>query len=131
MSDPVEIVKDMMKAVLDGDIEGVLRRIDKAIVVIEPASLPFGGKHDGIDAFKNDVLGAILRKAELERSHCEYLSSGDKVAVCMDVTFTAHSTGKILTMPYVELYTVTNNKISKLDVYPQDTKVLEKFWKEN
>jgi len=121
----------MLDAVLRGDEASAMSHIHPDIKVIEPDSLVYGGVHNGLSAFHTDVYGVILSKLNIGIGRCEVIGSENKVAVSMDVTFTSRKTGQSLLMPFVELYTVCDEKISDLDVYPQDTKRLAEFWDAN
>jgi len=131
MKTAAQVVRTMLDAVLAGDGVGAMACIHPDIVVIEPASLAYGGVFHGLPAFQNDVFGAIMGKLSIQIGRCEILGAGNKVAASMDITFTSRKTGKSLMMPYVEVYTTSDDKIIHLDVYPQDTKKLSEFWDAN
>lgn len=131
MSEASDVVLRMIKAITAGDLAGALACLDRDVEVVEPGSLPFGGVHRGVDAFRDDVLVAITRKMEPQVERFELLEQGEKVAVLMVTKFTSRTTRQTLVMPYIELYTVADGKIRKIDVYPQDTQKLVAFWNEN
>ena len=131
MKSAAEVVTAMLDAVKREDAAGVLACIDKDMKCIEPPSLPYGGVHQGLEAFKNDVLGVLMGRLVIKFGRCELLGSGDKVAASMDLTFTSRKTGKSIMMPYVEVYTCRNDKVVHLDVYPQDTQLLVEFLSAN
>jgi len=68
---------------------------------------------------------------QLQIARLELVAAENRVAAVMDVKFTSHKTGQSLVMPYVEVYTVSEQKIRGLDVYPQDTARLVEFWNAN
>ena len=125
-----EIAKEMLDALIKGDEAGVLVHIDPNVELIEPVSLPYQGGI-GLDAFKKCVFGEILARTIPEIKRCEIIGSGDKVANSFDVLFKSRKTSKTIQMSYVELYTFRNEKIVKVDVYPQDTKLLREFFDAN
>ena len=125
------VVRNMLDAVLRGDGDAAMACIHPDIVVIEPASLAYGGVFHGRSAFQQDVFGVILGKLSIQIGRCEIMGSDTKVAASMDITFTSRKTGLSLMMPYVEVYTIKDDMIIHLDVYPQDTKRLSTFWDAN
>lgn len=131
MKSAADVVSTMLDGVKKEDAAAVLACIDKDLVCIEPASLPYGGEHRGLEAFKNNVLGVLMGRLIIKFGRCELLGSGDKVAASMDLTFTSRKTGNSIMMPYVEVYTCRNDKVVHLDVYPQDTQRLVEFLSAN
>jgi ketosteroid isomerase-like protein len=131
MSAARETVQRMFDAVAAGDIAGVMSCIHPDIRVVEPPSLAYGGVHQGSDAFRDHVLGAILSKMQLQTENVQLLTTGNRVAAVMDVRFTSRQTGKAIVMPYVEIYTVVDHQVRGLDVYPHDTVRLVEFWNAN
>ena len=125
------VVKEMLDGILKGDAAAVMACFDPDVVVVEPESLAYCGVHRGLAAFQKDVHGVILSKLSIEIGRCELLGSEGKVAASMDITFTSRKTGQRIMMPYVEVYTVKNDKIAYLDVYPQDTRRFGDFWDAN
>ena len=131
MSSASEIVKRMLDASLVLDAAGVVACLDDNIACIEPESLPYGGVHVGLEEFRDNIFGFVMSKCTIQIGRCELIGNESKVAASMDVSFTSHRTGQSIMMPYVEIYTVENDKITHLDVYPQDTKKLMAFWEAN
>jgi uncharacterized protein len=131
MNQSEAVVRGMIDAVSAGNIDGMLSRMAPSVEVVEPDSLAYGGAHRGVDAFVKDVIGVMFAKAEFGASNHKYLSAGDTVAVSMLATITSRKTGKVLQMPYMELYTVRDGLVTRIEVYPQDTKTLVEFWDAN
>ena len=127
MNRPEAVVRGLIDAVSAGDVQGMLSRLAPDVEVIEPPSLPYGGVHQGIEAFVSGVIEVMLAKAEMGATNHRFISAGDTVAVSMLASARSRRTGKVLQMPFVELYTVTDGLISRIDVYPQDTRRLAEF----
>lgn len=127
MSDPESVVRGLIDAVTAGDIDGMLSRLAPDVEINEPESLPYGGVHHGIDAFLKDVIEVMLAKAEMDSTNHKFATTGDTVVVSMLASATSRSTGKVLEMPFVELHTVKDGLVSRIDVYPKDTKQLVDF----
>jgi uncharacterized protein len=126
-----EVVRGIFAAISRGDLPGLMSLLDEHIVVDEPESLPCGGVHRGLEAFRNNVLMVMGKKFAIRALRCEVIGEGDTVAASADIEFTSRSTGKILLMPYVELHTVKDGKSRYVKVFPQDTHRLVNFWREN
>lgn len=131
MNQAEAIVRAMIDAVSAGDIDGMLSHLAPDVEVVEPESLAYGGVYRGIDSFLKDVIGVMFEKAAMGATEHILMSSGDTVAVSMQSTMTSHRTGKVLHMPYMELYTVRDGKITRIEAYPQDTKKIVEFWDTN
>jgi len=118
----VETLETLIAAMRHGDGEAAAALIHPDVTVTEPASLPYGGVHRGKQAFLDDVLGGILRRASISLGETTVRDAGDVVVAHMVVTFTAHETGRSVTLPIVELYEVDGDGlITSIDVYPKDT----------
>lgn len=126
-----EVVNTMLQAAVKQDLATVSACLDADVACIEPDSLAYGGTTRGRDNFLKDVYGAIFGKCEMAIQTFAIIGEDPTVAVTMTLLFTSRKTGKAITMPYVELYTVKNDKVVEIRVYPQDTKQLVDFWNAN
>jgi ketosteroid isomerase-like protein len=117
----VETLEALIAAMRGGDLDGAAALIHRDVVVSEPASLPYGGVHRGRNAFVEDVLGGIMKRASLEIAEATVRDAGDVVVVQMVLKLTAHATGRTATVPIIELYTVRDGLVTNIDVYPKDT----------
>lgn len=131
MNDPEAVVRSLINAVSTGDIDGMLSHLAPDIEITEPESLPYGGVHRGIEAFCKDVIGVMLANAEMGATNHKFLAAGDNVAVSMLSSATSRRTGNVLHMPFMELYTVKDGLVTRIEVYPQDTKKLVEFLEAN
>lgn len=127
MNEAEAVVLGLIDAMSAGDIDGMLSRMAPDVVVMEPESLPYGGEHHGIEAFCKNVLEVMVAKVEMGAANHKLLSSGDTVAVSMLSSATSRRTGEVLYMPFMELYTVKDGLITRIDVYPKDTKKMVEF----
>jgi ketosteroid isomerase-like protein len=131
MKSAAEVVNTMLQAALRQDMATITTCLDPDVICVEPDSLAYGGTARGRDAFLNDVFGAIFGKFEMSIAKFSVIGTTGTVAVDMEIHFKSRKTGLTLIMPYVELYTVKNEKIGEIRVYPQDTKALVEFWNAN
>jgi ketosteroid isomerase-like protein len=109
------------------DLATVTGLVADDVVVGEPASLPYGGIFEGRDAFVGELLPAIVTDFDLEVGDVTVYAGGDRAAAQMDITFIAKRSGARVTMPYVEVYTVRDGLVTRIDVHPQDAGVLGDF----
>jgi len=122
------VVEGLINSVINGNLEGVLSRVSEELVVDEPMSLTYGGVHRGKAAFLDDVIGGITEKTDMRVIDYRMLAQDNEIVVHMNLEFTAHSNGAVLEMPYVEIYTVNDGLVSRIDVYPKDAMRLREFW---
>ena len=128
---PAAVVKEFLAAIASADLQAASALIDPDVVVIEPASLPYGGIYRGAEAFFGTLTKAIFEAMELSFGDVVVFDGGDTVAARIDLTFTARGTRQTLAMPVVEAYDVRAGKISKIEVFPHDTAALTQFWESN
>lgn len=128
---PAAVVKEFLAAIASADLQAATALIDSDVVVIEPASLPYGGVYRGAEAFFGTLTKAIFEAMELSFGDVIVFDGGSTVAARIDLTFTARGTGRALSMPVTEVYEVRAGKISKIEVFPHDTGALTHFWEAN
>ena len=94
------------------------------IVLVEPASLPHGGRHEGLAAF--DAVQAGMRALWEQRIEAaEYwLCAEDRVALRIVIRWTAHATGRSVTLPMIDLMTFRDGRIVEIEVFLHDTAAL-------
>jgi ketosteroid isomerase-like protein len=128
---PAAVVRAILDAITQEDMGALMANLDERIEVIEPESLPCGGTHRGIDDFRKNVLMTVGRKFRVRILRSTMIAENDVVAACADIEFTARNSNQSLVMPYVELYSVFEGKVRRIEVYPQDTHRLLQFWNQS
>jgi hypothetical protein len=101
------------------------------VVVVEPSSLRYGGTTTGRDAFFEKVLGYVNQRASFRLETAEVIGDGDRCAVHLTGTLTAHGSGETFLLNQAELYEVTDGAISKVEVFQHDTSGLIEFFDGN
>jgi ketosteroid isomerase-like protein len=97
---------------------------DDDLVLIEPASLPHGGRHEGIGAFRN-VQSAMRELWDQTIEGAEYwLCGDDRAALRIVIRWTARATGRSVTMPMIDLFRFRDGKVVEIEVFLQDTHLL-------
>lgn len=125
------VVDKLNAAFAAGDIDALRPLFDPNVQVIEPEGLPYGGVYKGAAAFFGELLPALAGPFELNPSDSKVFDGGDAAAASMVLSFTSRRTGETMHMPYVEIYTVADGLITKVDVYPQDVAALTAFMEAN
>jgi ketosteroid isomerase-like protein len=128
---PAAVVEAFLAAIASADLEAAGALMDPDVVVIEPATLPYGGVYRGAEAFFGTLAPAIFGAMDVAIGDVVVFDGGDTVAARMNLTFTARGTRQALMMPVVEAYDVRAGKITKIEVFPHDAGVLTQFWEAN
>ncbi|APA95936.1 nuclear transport factor 2 family protein [Nocardia seriolae] len=92
--------------------------------ITEPACLPWGGTHSGIDAY----IGLLTRMGglfDIAFTRVRVITEGsDAVLTCL-VEFTRRTTGRTVVMPTVEMFTTAGDLLISSEVYFADpTRIL-------
>ncbi|MDT3443259.1 MULTISPECIES: nuclear transport factor 2 family protein [unclassified Pseudofrankia] len=94
------------------------------IVLVEPASLPHGGVHEGLDAFRAVQTGM--------REHWEQRIEGTEYWRCAEdlyalrivIRWTARATGRSVVLPMIDLIRIRGGQIVEVEAFVHDTKAL-------
>ncbi len=119
--DKVGVVKGFYEAFVAGDLAGCIARLHSDLVVDEPSGLPYGGYYEGVEGFQK-LVAAMLADYELALVEWSVHDAGDFVAGRLLGRFTSRATGRSLDMPVVEHCYVTDDRISRIDVFYKDTR---------
>ncbi|MFC5853687.1 nuclear transport factor 2 family protein [Streptomyces chlorus] len=95
-------------------------------VALEPASLPYGGAYHGPTGLL-DMLRAVNSVVRLDIEDIRLSDAGDLVMARVEVTLVVRDTGERLRTRIVELYTVAEGSIRKLDVFYHDTAAVHRL----
>jgi ketosteroid isomerase-like protein len=94
------------------------------VVLVEPASLPHGGVHRGLEAF-GQVQAGMGALWEQRIEDAEYWQCApDRVALRIVITWTARSTGKSATLPMIDLLSFADGAIARVEAFVFDTAAL-------
>lgn len=101
-----------------------LEVFDDNVVLIEPDSLPHGGRHEGLAGFRAAQAG--MRELWEQRIEgTEYWPCGaDRVALRIVIRWTARATGRSVVLPMIDLMQFRDGKVVYVEAYVQDTKAL-------
>jgi len=94
------------------------------IVLIEPASLPHGGRHQGLNAF--EAVQAGMRELWDQRIETAdyWLCAEDRVTLRIVIRWTARTTGRSVVLPMIDLMRFRDGHIVEIEVFLHDTAAL-------
>ncbi|HEV7689121.1 MAG TPA: nuclear transport factor 2 family protein [Acidimicrobiia bacterium] len=126
----VEIVGRFTAALAAGDVKTCLALLHPDNVFDEAPGLPFGGDYSGHEGFIR-LLKDVGRLFEVKLSEPQVSPAGDCVLVRLTGTFTSRATGRTLETPVVDLYTVRDGKVARVDVFYKDTRAMAQLCAED
>ena len=116
----LSIVSRFGEAVSGGDLDEIRRLLDEDFVVHEAGGLPYSGDYHGPQGFV-DLLTTMTEHLVLTPGPITRTPLDDEIVMCrFRLRFTARRTGESTEMNLVELYRVSQSRITELDVYYKD-----------
>ena len=103
-----------------GDADRAFKLLHPDVVVYEADALPYSGTYHGVEGF-GQMMEQLFGTFDLQINKYEVLDAGDTVIARMDISLTARSSGRSVSMPIVELYRFTDGLISEVDIFYKDT----------
>jgi ketosteroid isomerase-like protein len=104
--------------------ENQLELFDENMTVLEPVSLPHGGRHHGVKEYR-ELQERMRALWEQRIESTDYWQCGeDRVALRIVIAWTARATGKRIVLPMIDLMKFRHGKIVEVEVFLQDTKAL-------
>jgi uncharacterized protein len=122
-TDGLALVKELARRFQAGDGQGAAQLFHPDIRIEQPASLPHGGSHHGLDGMQQ--MGATFdRFWKRSITSPRIFGSADGVAQLTTQTWTAKATGRSATVDVVELFAFADQRIAEIRVFQQDTHLL-------
>ncbi|MET9878232.1 nuclear transport factor 2 family protein [Actinacidiphila glaucinigra] len=126
---PADVVRGLYASLSEGDVPGVLARLAPEVIVDEPGQLPYGGVHQGREAFVRSVLGAMMGYAVVDISAAEVFEGpAGTVVGTLTGTLTAHTTGEEFPLTMVEIHQVEDGTVRRIDVCTKNPHELAAFY---
>ncbi|MBB3862132.1 hypothetical protein GGQ88_003430 [Novosphingobium hassiacum] len=124
---PVEVVKASYEAMLDrGDLEAFLAFFAEDGVLLEADSLPYGGRHVGVDAIRTALLRVVETFSAFSFKPDVFTTADEWVIAYGTFSVTVRSTGKSVSFPLAEATRVVDGKIKLINpVYSDTAAILE------
>jgi len=125
------VVKEFVYRFQSQDMEGVLELLTDDIAIHESDSVPYPGDYIGKERFI-EFANTFPKVWKVERigrpdNHPDhrYIDGGqDQVVILARVPVTARATGERLELRAAEIFTVRDEKISDVETYYWDTKLI-------
>lgn len=94
------------------------------VVLVEPASLPHGGRHVGLTAFRAVQAGMHEHwDQQIEGAHY-WQCAADRVALRIVIRWTARTTGRSVVLPMIDLLRIHGGRVVEVEAFVQDTQAL-------
>jgi uncharacterized protein len=107
-----------------GTSERQLGLFAEDVTIIEPLSLPHGGRHRGLDEYRS-LQNQMRLLWEQQIVETEYWACGDdRVALRIVIRWSARATGRSVVLPMIDLITFRQGQIVEVEAFLQDTKAL-------
>lgn len=122
-ADPVALVHELAARFRAGDRDAIAALLHPAFRIQQPASLPHGGWHHGLEGMGQ--MGAVFAGHWTRTIDAPRISGcGDTVLQVTTQTWTAKATGRSATVDVVELFGFAEGRIAEIRVFQQDTHAL-------
>lgn len=118
---PLDVVKEFVRRFVAQDVDGALELLHDDIVVEENDHLPYPGDHVGKEAF---VRLATQLRATWDfrgRPDLRFVGDADRAVVLVENAAVARATGRPITIRMAEVYTVTDGRIARVEMFYWDT----------
>jgi ketosteroid isomerase-like protein len=121
--DERELVEELARRFRAGDGQGAAELFHPDIRIEQPASLPHGGWHRGLDGVRR-MGTAFGRHWDRTIGDARILACNGTVVQITTQTWTAKATGRSATVDVVELFEFADGLIAEIRVFQQDTHLL-------
>jgi ketosteroid isomerase-like protein len=118
-----DVVTELNRRYFAGDHQAAQRLLAPGLRIEQPASLPHGGTHHGLDGMRAMAAG-FAEHWTREIVEPRILACGETAVQVTTQTWTAVATGRSATVDVVELFTVTGGLVHEIRVFPHDTHLL-------
>lgn len=117
---PSDVIRAGYEALMTGDMPGLMACVAEDVVIDRPSLLLWGSPQLGRDYFAN-VLGSMAACCDFEiTASAVFEGDGAEAVGVLSYTLTAHNSGEKLPITIVELFTVVDGLITRMDVYDKD-----------
>ncbi|MBL7488237.1 nuclear transport factor 2 family protein [Frankia sp. AgB1.9] len=94
------------------------------IVLVEPESLPHGGVHRGLAAFRAVQAGMRAHWDQRIEATEYWRCAPDLFALRIVIRWTARATGRSVVLPMIDMIRIRGGQIVEIEAYIHDTKAL-------
>lgn len=115
------LMTHMYDSAAKGDFAAVLACLADDLVVHEPPFLPYGGDHQGVDAFANGVIPAVMQHLDVSRLVVDRMVAENDRVIGI-IRMPAHATGGDILLAEESL--IRDGKVVEIWVYYHETQGL-------
>jgi len=136
MSEPIDVVRRMFKAVEDRDLEGLLSCYDQKVEINEAGSLPYGGVYRGQDGAREHsarfrgAWGAFQGPDQRRLDPVFLEGEGGRVAVLFRHRALDPEGGRSFDQPEVSIYEVRDGRVVRSQMFHADSAAVIGFLEE-
>ena len=125
----LEVVRSVYAAFGQGNLEGILARLDPQVSWRTPGSpgLPTGGLRHGVAAVR-EFFGLLLNTFDIQDFRpADFLAQGDKVVVLGTSREGPKGTGRLVDFRWVHVFTLRNGRIVEFEEPADVSALVEAF----
>lgn len=126
-----DVVRAGYQAIRNGDLPGLLSCISPDVIMDRPSAFPWGGERRGRDESVNSVLSNILSSVSIDVAESQVFEGDTDVVGTWSGTLTVRDTGETMDVKVVEIFSVEDDIIKKIDVYYKNPDLVADFYRKN
>src|SRR5262245_28742551 len=111
-----QVLWNFMACYATRDLDRMCGYLHPECVFVESGELPYAGEFHGPEGFRT-LLDKMLGAYDMSFTDPEIMEAGERVVVRIVSTFVSRQSGASVTMPVTEIYSFTDGKISRADVF--------------
>ncbi len=120
----IDLVKKFYELLATGDRQGAYSLLSEDFILIQAASLPYGGEYVGVSGL-NDFFEKFSEFwKEFKTLNTDYYFSGNKIFAISKIRGVILKTEKIIETEMIQVYAVHNQKLTSAQPFYFDTKLL-------
>ena len=121
----IEIVKQVLRDALAGDVDGIKAKLADEIEVVIPKNMPYGGRtYRGWSGYVDACNALVGTWKDIHLENSEYFANGDKVIVLSQLKARLGKGNHLYDNPAAELWVFKNGKITTIMPFYYDTKLI-------
>jgi ketosteroid isomerase-like protein len=123
-----QVLRDAVKAMQTGDMDGLGALTDENVVLHVPGSNQISGDYRGRKAFFEEFIGKMmgLTGGQFKIEPHDFVSNDDHVVGLYNIT--AGRDGKEFNYSHVNVYHVRDGKVAEIWQHPGDVVAWNDFW---
>ncbi len=121
------VVRDGYRRFIDGDVEGLVKRLAEDVEWVYPPGTPFSGHRRGRGEVR-EFFEALARVASVDNfSVSEYIAEGDRVVAMGESRLTSRDSGQHAETRWAHVITLRGGKVARVELYDDSDSVASLF----